>query len=208
MVSGAEVAGHPPEVVQNRRGGAEPRPASADPDVEPVPQDDVRPPERNADNAHGRERQGRFAHPATTHQDEQALSRDDEHGVGVAREHREDSDSPEREPPPPARVERGEESQKREQAREEEEAVHPAVDPVEEQCPGAGRKQRRDDAGGRVDKAPTEQRDQRNARHREDERDHPQCGQPSAQVHDRPRESEVERCAAALEQHGPQHVAE
>jgi hypothetical protein len=69
-------------------------------------------------------------------------------------------------------------------------------------------KQRRDDAGGRVDKAPAEQRDQRNARHREDEGHHPQCGQPSAQVHDRPREGEVERCAAALEQHGPQHVAE
>ncbi len=138
----------------------------------------------------------------------ETLSRDNQHGVRVAREHREDGRPPERETPPPARVEGREESQKREQAREEEKAVHPAVDPVEEQCPGAGRKQRRDDAGGRVGKAPAEQRDQRSARHREDERDQAQCGQPSAQVHDRPRESEVERCAAALEQHGPQHVAE
>jgi len=208
VVAGAEVAGHPPEVVQNRGGGAEPRPASADSDVEAVAQDDVRPPERNADDAHGRERQSRVAHTTATHQDEQALSRDDEHGVRVAREHRKDGQSPERETPPPARVERREESEEREQAREEEEAVHPAVDPVEEQYPGAGRKQRRDDAGGRIGKAPTEQRDQGNARHREHERDQPQCGQPSAQVHDRPREREVEWCSATLEQHCPQHVAE
>src|SRR3954470_17775857 len=136
-MSGAEVAGHPPEVVQNRRGRAELRPTSAHPDVESVPQDDVGPPERNADDAHGRERQGRFAHATASSQDEEALSRDDEHGGRVAPENREEGKSPEPEAPPPAGVERRDESQEREQAREEEEAVHAAVDPVEEQCPRA-----------------------------------------------------------------------
>ena len=126
----------------------------------------------------------------------------------MAREHQQHGHSPERETPPPARVERREKSQKREQAREEEEAVHPAVDPVEEQCPGAGREQRRDDAGGRVGKAAAEQRDQRNARHREDERDDRSAVSPPPRCTIAQAKVKWSGAPPRSNDHGVQHVAE
>ena len=115
---------------------------------------------------------------------------------------------PEREPAPPATVERRQQREEREQAREEEQAVHPPVDPVEHQHPASRGEGSRDDARQPVCEPRTQKCDQRNARHREHKRDDAEPRQPAAEVHDQPRETEVERGSAAFCDDRVQHVAE
>ena len=176
----AEVAGDPPEVMQNGRRRTESRPAAADTDVEAIAQHEVGPPEGDANDAHSSQRHDCFPQTPTAEQNEEPLRGDDEHRVRMAREHQEQRGSPEREPAPPATVERRQQREEREQAREEEQAVHPPVDPVEHHHPASRGEGGRDDARHPVREPRTKKCDQRNARHGEHERDDAEPGQSAA----------------------------
>jgi hypothetical protein len=120
----------------------------------------------------------------------------------MARKQCEQRETPQHEPP-------GQKREEREQAGEEEQAVHAPVDPVEEHHPRRGSEERGDDPYGPVaGETAAEECDQGHARDREDDRDHAQRRQPAARVHDRPGEEEVQRRAAALADNGLQDVAE
>ena len=81
---------------------------------------------------------------------------------------------------------------------EEEEAVHPPVDAVEEEQPARCDDRRRDEADADVGEPRPERRDERQARDREGGREEPQAAEPEAEMGDRPGEEEVERRAAAV----------
>ena len=109
---------------------------------------------------------------------------------------------------PAAAFERAQQREIRERGREEEEAVHPAVDAVEEERP-AGRDEERPDQRGDAAAEPSQQqRDDRQARDGEERRHRPQSFEPEPEVRDRPREQEVQRRAAALLEHDLEHLIE
>ena len=206
-MAGAEVAGDPPEVMQHRRRRTESRPAAADADVEAVPQHEVGPPEWNPETpttpASRRLRAAAAGEAART-----ALARrpraprtDGSRASGASR-------PPEREPAPPAVVERRQQGEKREQAREEKQAVHPAVDPVEQQHPAARGEQRRDDADGTGLRGA--HREARSAARSPRRTPATRSGARSARRRGarRPREREVERRSASLGDDRAQDVAE
>src|SRR6266508_1227775 len=182
--------------------------SSTDADVEAPAQHDVRPPER--DSGHPYRREGQQCRPqahAAQH-DEESLTAEDEDRIGVARQHREQRESPEREPPSAAAIQCRQESEEREQAREEEQRVHPPVDALEEDDPGCGGESRRDETHGAVGEARAQERDQRHARDGEDEGNQPQRRQSYAEMRDRPGEQKVEGCPAPLGNHRVHDVAE
>ena len=105
---------------------------------------------------------------------------------------------PERPPSAAAALERLEQREGAEQRAEEEEAVHPPVDAVEEEQPAGG-----DEHGcGQRDAPPrephAEQGHERQARECEHGGGDPQAAEPEAEVRDRPRDEEVERRAAPV----------
>src|SRR5215210_7783008 len=126
----------------------------------------------------------------------------------MACEQQEQCDAPECESPPAAPGECGQQCEKRDEAREEEQAVHPAVDPVEDQHPRRRGQERCDGTSVSTGETLAEEREQGDARHREDERDHPQSAQTAAEMHDEPGEHEVQRRAATLRDHHVQQVAQ
>ena len=107
-----------------------------------------------------------------------------------------------------ARLRRLEQREERQQAREEEEAVHPAVDPVEQQHPARRGENRRDDGGTASREPRAEHGEQREARHGEERRHGAQRAEPATRMRDRPGEDEVQRRAAALVEDGAEHPVE
>ena len=205
---GGEVARDPPEVVRDRPGRAEAGPAAAEADVEAPAQHEIGPPERNRRHGDHRERHEPSTPLLAAQRDVQRLRRDDEHCVRMARECCKQRDAPKRKPSPTAASEGAEQCDERQRAREQEQRVHPAVDPVEEEHPGAAGEDRRDEADGPIRKSRPEHRDSRHARNREDDRHDTESGEASAEVHDEPRKEEMERGAAALCDHLVHHGGE
>ena len=87
----------------------------------------------------------------------------------MAREHQEQRETPKHEPESAATVERGQEREEREQAREQEQAVHPPVDPLEHEYPAPRGERGGGEPDGSVGEPRTEECDQRDARDREDQ---------------------------------------
>ena len=184
------------------------RAAAADADVEPVGEDEACPPERDAEDEDGRERPGRLPQPLSPDQDVERLRCEHEHAVGVRRAHDEPRDRPERPRAPPAPLERPQQREVRDGAGEEEDAVHAAVDPVEEEHPRARGQDRRHERGRPVGEARRQRRQSGQARDGEERRDEAEPGEASARVDDCPREHVVERGAAAHIEHGVEQAAE
>ncbi len=205
--AGARVAGRVPEVADDRGRAAELRPAAADPDVEAAREDEVGEPERDAEHEHRRPGDGRLTDPlASRDQHVGGLPGQHQDAVGM-RGHREQRGrDPQRPPSAAAAVERAEERERAGEREEEEEAVHPAVDAVEEEQPARCDDQRRNEPDGRAREPLSECRDEREARDREGRGEQPQTAEPEAEVGDSPGEQEVERGAAAIARHVLDHA--
>ena len=147
--AGGEVAGRLPDVLDQ----VEPA-AAGHAGVEASGEHEIGEPERDPEHADGAEGPERLTQPvAPGDDDEDGLRGEHERAVRMRRDGGEDRERPERPRPAIASLERAQQRQVRERAREEEEAVHPAVDPVEEERP-ARRDDDRSDAGpGRVRRA-------------------------------------------------------
>jgi len=102
--------------------------------------------------------------------------------------------------------ERVEESDERDDAREQKQRVHAPVDPVEDEHPRGGGEDRSDDAYEPVGEPRAEHGDRRNAGDGEHERHDPQLRQAAAEMRDRPREHEVQRRPTALCDHRVEDV--
>ena len=89
---------------------------------------------------------GAAAAASALHADEDHLGREHEHAVRLRRHQRERRGGPGRPAPPAAVLERAQEQEQREHGREEEQAVHAAVDAVVERRPARRGEQRRDSA--------------------------------------------------------------
>jgi hypothetical protein len=197
------------QVPQDGHGPAELLAVAADSDVETSSEHDVGAPEGDAGDADRGEGDRGVPQRATPDQQRvEALGREHEDAVGVRRDGRENRHGPEGPRAPIAAVERAQEQQVREGAREQEQAVHPPVDAMEEQHP-AGRRDRRGRERGRsVGQARAEERHQRNARDREHRGEKPQRDEAAATVGDDRREQEMERRAAPLAEHGVEESAD
>ncbi len=161
--AGGEVACRAPQVARHFDRPAELRAASAHPDVESARQDEVREPERDPDNEDGCAGGRCGAEPvAARDQDVRALGGEHERAVGVRRDSQEDRGGPAR-PAPTAAVERTEQGEVREQAEEEEEAVHASVDAVEEEDPAGGGECSGEERCPASRESQAEQRDERQA---------------------------------------------
>ena len=126
----------------------------------------------------------------------------------MARDARDRREAPEPEPPGAAAVDRPQQREVRERAREEEQAVHPAVDAVEQQHPARRDEHGRDQPDGAAREPRDEQRDQRQARQREERRAEPERGQAAAGVRRDRGEEIVQRRAASLLEHDVEQPAE
>ena len=200
-----EVARDPREVLEDRERAAELRAAAADAHVEAVREDRVAVPERKREHEYRGERHERLTQPPRAEHVE-ALRRKHERAVRVRRDAREHRERPQEPGAPVATLERPQQRDVRQRRGEEEDRVHPAVDAVEEEHPARHDDRRRDEPDGAVGEARDEHGDQRHARDREERRDEPKLHEPAARVRDRPREEEVERCAAALAEHRPDQL--
>ena len=129
---------------------------------------------------------------------EDALGGEHERAVGMRCDREQDGASPERPALPRPTIERAEQEDERQQREEQEQAVHPGVDAVEEEHPAAGDERGGDQRRGASGQATAEERDQGQARDREHRRDEPQAAEPEAEVRDRVGEEKVERGAAAI----------
>ena len=126
----------------------------------------------------------------------------------MGRHRRQDRERPQRPGAPSSSLERAQQGEVRERARAEEEAVHPAVDAVEEERPARGEDHRGEQGGHSAGEPRGEQRDDREAGDGEESRNRPESRQAEAEVRDDPGEQEVERRAAALLEHDLEQVAE
>jgi hypothetical protein len=196
----AEVAGRVEDVAQDVAGPGQLRAAAADADVVPAREDDVDPRERDRREGDGRERRNR---PAQRHrsgqQDEEALRREHERTVGVGRDRREDREPPERPGAAAAAIARAQEREVRERARQQEEAVHPGVDAVEEERPARADERGRHRGRDPARKPGDQRRDDGDGGDGEEGGAGPQRRQAAAGVDDDPREQEVERRAATVD---------
>ena len=201
--AGRRVAERAPEVARHGAGSAELLAAPAHPDLEAVDEDEVGQPERDADDEHDGARHRRLLEPVATRDEHvRALTGEQQHRVRVRRDGDERGDDPERPPSAAPALERGEEGERADERAAEEEAVHPPVDPVEEEEPARGdegRGEERDGAG--APQPERERRDERQARDREERGDEAQAAEPEPEVRDAPGEHEVEWRAAALLRH-------
>jgi hypothetical protein len=98
-------------------------------------------------------------------------------------------------------VEGTDEENEREEGEEEEEAVHPCVDTVEEEHPAACDERRCDERSPPVGKSSSQECDKWEARHRERCRDDPQAAEAEAEVCDGVGEQEMEWGTAAFPGH-------
>ena len=197
--AGGRVARRSPEVAEHAAGAAELLPAAADAHVEPARQDEVGQPEGNPEDRDGATRENRLAHAAPLRdEDVHGLAGEEKDRVrmgGDGREGRRDPDGP---PPAPATLERTQEGEGAGQREAEEEAVHAAVDAVEEEEPARRQERGGQEADPRAAEPTPQRRDKREARKRERHRDDAQPAEPEAEVCDAPREQEVERRPAPL----------
>ena len=197
--AGARVPGRAPEVPRDGAGPAEPLAAAADAHVEPVGEHEVGEPERCAENEHRASCEHRLPKPVTSHrQDVCALAAQEEHAVGVGRDGEQCGEHPERPPRPPPALEGREQCQRAGEGAEQEQAVHPTVDPVEEEQPARREDRRRHERDRRARETPPEQRDERQARQRERRGRESQAAQPEPEMGDGPCDEEVERRAATV----------
>ena len=168
-------------------------------DVEPAREHEVGEPERHADDPHGRERDHRLSQALPVRgEHEHALGRQNEGAVGMRCDREQDGASPERPALPRPTIERAEQEDERQQREEQEQAVHPGVDAVEEEHPAAGGERRGDQRRGASGQTTAEERDQGQARDREHRRDEPQAAEPEAEMRDGVGEEKVERGTAAI----------
>ncbi len=202
---GREVPGDASEVFEDRERADEPLPAGPDPDVEPPREDQVRVPERDAENRHGNQSADRLP-GSRARENVETLGRENERAVGVRGDHRQDRRDPERPAAPAAALDRHEKRKVRQRARQEEQRVHAPVDPVEQEHPARRDDRGRDQRGRPPREARAESRDHRDARHREERREEAKRFEAPAEVRDEPGDEEVERRAAALALHRLQQV--
>ena len=108
----------------------------------------------------GAERPDRLAQPvAARRHDERRLRCEHERPVGMRRDGGEDRQRPEHPAAPAAAFQRAQQREIRERGGEEEEAVHPAVDAVEEERPAGRDEERRDQRGDTAAEPRQQQRD-------------------------------------------------
>ncbi len=207
-VAGRRVAGDVPEVGEHLPRGAKlPAAAAPDADVEAVREHEAAPPERDREEEDGRKGRDRLPKAAPRHQDVQPLRAEHQRAVGMRGDREQHQDRPGN-PGAAAAVERAEQRQVRERGEEEEEAVHPRVDAVEEQHPASGRERGRGEPRPTAGEPAAEDRDRREARRREERGEEAHRLEPTPGVGDDPGEHEVERRAAALPEHDVEQVAE
>ena len=180
---GGEVARDPVQVLEHRARPVELLPAGADTDVEPSGEDVVAVPEGRPEHGDGGERDERRSR-ARAREDIHDLRGEDEGSVRVRRDRRQDRHRPERPASLAALRDRGQEGDVRERAREQEEAVHPPVDPVEEEHPARRHERRGRECGSPPREARAEERHDRDRGDREQRREEPQADEAAAQVGD------------------------
>ena len=100
-----------------------------------------------------------------------------------------------------ATIERPEQCERREQREAEKQAVHAAVDPVEEEEPGSREQDGAGESSRPADEPGSEQRDQGHARNCEERGHRAQASEAEAEVGDRPGDQEVKRRAATIARH-------
>ena len=183
--------------------------AGGDAGVESSRQHEVGEPEGNPEHGDGAERPRRLAEPVAPRDgDERSLRGEHERAVRVRGDGGENRECPERPGTAAAAVERAEQGEIRERSGEEEEAVHPAVDAVEEERPARCDQDRPDQRRHTAGKPREQERDDRQARDGEERRHGAQPLEAEVEVRDRPGEQEVERRAAALLEHDLEHLVE
>ena len=202
-----EVAGDPEQVVEHRRRAVELLPARPDADVEASCEDEVAVPEGRPEKGHRADRQQRISR-ARAREDIDHLRGQDERPVGMRRDRQEHRQRPESPAPSTSSRHCVEAGQVRHRAGQQEQAVHPPVDPVEEEHPAGGDESGRDQCRDRACDSPRQERDDGHGRDREERREEPQPDEPAAEVHDEPGEEEVQRRPAALGLHRVKEPAE
>ena len=196
------IAGRPPEVPCDGTGAAELLPAAADPDLEPAREHEVGEPERDAQHEHRSARDDRRTDPvARREQDVERLSAEQQDPIGVRRHHRQRRGDPHRPASPPTALERAQQRKGAGEREEEEQAVHAAVDAVEEEQPARRDEHDGDEPDPRSAQPAAERRDERKAPERERRGDDPQAAETEAEVRDAPGEEEVEGSTAAIARH-------
>ena len=185
---------------------------SADADVEAGCEHEVRAPHRQGRDDHDGERDERGKHRQRAAQTQRGdvgdLDREHERAVLVACERQVRRRSAECPAPGRRALERPEECQERERAREQKQAVHAPVDPVEEGHPAGRDEDGRDQAGAAPREACSERGADRDARHRKDRRDQPQRGQRRGEPGGDVDEEEMQGRAATLAEHRAEERAE
>ena len=198
--AGGRVSGGAPEVARDGPRPPELLAAAADADVEPVGEDEVGEPERDPEHEHRqlRRRSPLGAGAAADTRTYAAWPPSNEHAVRVGRHDEQRREHPQRPSTPTAALQSLEQGERARERAEQEEAVHPAVDPVEEEQPARGDERRRDERDPRSREPPAEHRDERKARERERGGREPQPAEAEPEVGDGPRDEEVERRAAPV----------
>ena len=191
-VPGGGVAGDVPEVGQHVSRGAQRSASAADPDVEAARQHDAAAPERGRQDEDGREGRDRLAQAAPGQEHVQALRSEHQRSVRVRCDREQDRHGPESPGPTAAPVQRSEQGEVRDGREEQEEAVHPRVDPVEEEDPARRGDRRRRECGSASCEAISERGDRGHARSGEQGRQEAHRVQPAAGVGDRPGEEKVQ----------------
>ncbi len=115
---------------------------------------------------------------------------------------------PERPPGLASAVEGREQRERARERAEQEEAVHPPVDAVEEEHPARGEQHGRDQGDGRPGEPAAEHGDERQARERERRRGETQAAEAEAEVGDSPCDEEVERSSSAIPGHVLDHAGD
>ncbi len=131
-------------------------------------------------------------------EDERRLPAEQEDAVGVGCDRQQRREDPERPASAAAALERLQQCERAGERAEEKEAVHAAVDPVEQEQPAGREERRRDERDARSGEAPAEQGDERQAPEREHRGGDAQAAESEPEVCDGPRDEEVQRCAAAV----------
>ena len=200
--AGCRIANRAPQVPHDGSRPSQLLAPAADADVEPPRQDEVGEPERDAEHENGGARDDCLPDPvAGGEQDVHRLPREQEDPVRVRGHHGQRRCDPDGPAATPAALERSQQRERAGEREEEEEAVHPTVDAVEEEEPARRDDCRGDEPDQRAAETAAESGDERKAGERERGRHHPQAPEPEPEVGDGPREEEVERRAAPLARH-------